>query len=125
MLQKIGDSLKGKKTLAWLILIPLAIVFAIWGATGAVTLDFIGPKKYAAKVDGDRGNPTLLAGRAFVAHVHGRGWVIPHHHDRKPRAAGTGGDQPVDGRTDLGLHHPGDGLAVDDFRGALAHDWRR
>ncbi|MBM4217772.1 MAG: hypothetical protein FJ178_08020, partial [Gammaproteobacteria bacterium] len=52
MLQKIGDSLKGKKTLAWLILIPLAIVFAIWGATGAVTLDFVGPKRYAAKVDG-------------------------------------------------------------------------
>lgn len=52
MLQKLGDSLKGKKTLAWLILIPLAIVFAIWGATGAVSLDFIGPKKYAAKVDG-------------------------------------------------------------------------
>lgn len=53
MLQKIGDSLKGKKTLAWLILIPLAIVFAIWGATGAVTLDFVGPKRYAAKVDGN------------------------------------------------------------------------
>jgi len=53
MLQKIGDSLKGRKTLAWLILIPLAIVFAIWGATGAVTLDFIGPKRYAAKVDGN------------------------------------------------------------------------
>lgn len=53
MLQKLGDSLKGKKTLSWLILIPLAIVFAIWGATGAVTLDFIGPKKYAAKVDGN------------------------------------------------------------------------
>ncbi|MEY3338446.1 MAG: hypothetical protein RL245_1438 [Pseudomonadota bacterium] len=53
MLQKIGDSLKGKKTIAWLILIPLAIVFAIWGATGAVSLDFIGPKRYAAKVDGN------------------------------------------------------------------------
>lgn len=52
MLQQIGDALKGKKTLAWLILVPLAVVFAIWGATGAVTLDFIGPKRYAAKVDG-------------------------------------------------------------------------
>ena len=52
MLQKIGDALKGKKTLSWLILVPLAVVFAIWGATGAVTLDFIGPKTYAAKVDG-------------------------------------------------------------------------
>ena len=53
MLQKIGDSLKGKKTFAWLIIIPLAFVFAIWGATGAVSLDFIGPKRYAAKVDGN------------------------------------------------------------------------
>ncbi|MFM7396015.1 MAG: peptidyl-prolyl cis-trans isomerase [Gammaproteobacteria bacterium] len=53
MLQKIGDALKGKKTLSWLIIIPLAVVFAIWGATGAVTLDFIGPKKYAAKVEGN------------------------------------------------------------------------
>ncbi|NCW57582.1 MAG: hypothetical protein EBV65_07890 [Gammaproteobacteria bacterium] len=52
MLQQIGDALKGKKTLSWLILVPLAVVFAIWGATGAVTLDFIGPKTYAAKVDG-------------------------------------------------------------------------
>lgn len=52
MLQKLGDALKGKKTLSWLILIPLAMVFAIWGATGAVSLDFIGPKNYAAKVEG-------------------------------------------------------------------------
>lgn len=53
MLQKLGDALKGKKTLSWFILIPLAVVFAIWGATGAVTLDFIGPKNYAAKVEGN------------------------------------------------------------------------
>ena len=52
MLQTIGDALKNKKTLSWLILVPLAAVFAVWGATGAVSLDFIGPKDYAAKVDG-------------------------------------------------------------------------
>jgi len=52
MLQNIGDALKGKKTLSWLILVPLGLVFAIWGATGAVSLDFFGPKTYAAKVDG-------------------------------------------------------------------------
>ncbi|MCU0761183.1 MAG: peptidyl-prolyl cis-trans isomerase [Steroidobacteraceae bacterium] len=52
MLQKIGDSLKGKKTLAYVILIPLALVFAVWGAAGAVNLDFFGPANWAAKVDG-------------------------------------------------------------------------
>lgn len=54
MLQKLGDSLKGGKILAWLILIPLTMVFAIWGATGAVSLDFFGPQNYAAKVNGER-----------------------------------------------------------------------
>jgi peptidyl-prolyl cis-trans isomerase D len=54
MLQKIGDSLKGGKIVAWLILIPLVVVFTIWGATGAVSLDFFGPQTYAAKVNGER-----------------------------------------------------------------------
>lgn len=54
MLQKIGDSLKGKKYLAWLVLVPLVLVFAIWGATGAVSLDVMGPQNYAAKVNGNR-----------------------------------------------------------------------
>ena len=54
MLQKIGDSLKGKKYLAWLVLVPLVFVFAIWGATGAVSLDFMGPQNFAAKVNGSR-----------------------------------------------------------------------
>jgi len=52
MLQKIGDSLKNKKALAWLVLLPIVIVFAMWGATGAVSFDTLGPKNYAAKVDG-------------------------------------------------------------------------
>ena len=52
MLQKIGDSLKGKKTLAYVVLIPLVLVFAVWGAAGIVNLDFFGPAGWAAKVDG-------------------------------------------------------------------------
>lgn len=54
MLQRIGDALKGKKTLAWLVLVPLVLVFAIWGATGAVSLDLFGIQTYAAKVEGER-----------------------------------------------------------------------
>ena len=52
MLQKIGDSLKGKKTLAYVVLIPLVLVFAVWGAAGIVNLDFFGPSSWAVKVDG-------------------------------------------------------------------------
>ena len=33
MLQKLGDSLKGGKIVAWLILIPLVVGFAIWVRT--------------------------------------------------------------------------------------------
>jgi peptidyl-prolyl cis-trans isomerase D len=54
MLQKIGDSLKGKKYFAWIVLVPLVLVFAVWGATGAVSLDFMGPQNYAAIADGNR-----------------------------------------------------------------------
>ena len=52
MLQKIGDSLKGKKILPWLILAPLALIFAFWGATGMVSMDFLGAQTWAAKVNG-------------------------------------------------------------------------
>ncbi len=54
MLQKIGDSLKGKKTLAYIILVPLVLVFAVWGAAGIVNMDFFGPKTFAAKVNGQK-----------------------------------------------------------------------
>jgi peptidyl-prolyl cis-trans isomerase D len=54
MLQKIGDSLKGKRALAYLILIPLALVFAVWGAAGVVNLDFFGAADYAARVNGTK-----------------------------------------------------------------------
>ena len=52
MLQKIGDSLKGKKILPWLILGPLALIFAFWGATGMVSMDFLGAQTWAVKVNG-------------------------------------------------------------------------
>ena len=52
MLRKIGDSLKGKKLLPWLILAPLALIFAFWGATGMVSMDFLGAQTWAAKVNG-------------------------------------------------------------------------
>ncbi len=54
MLQKIGDSLKGRKILPWLILVPLALIFAVWGATGMVSMDFFGAQTWAAKVNGQR-----------------------------------------------------------------------
>ena len=54
MLQKIGDSLKGKKALAYLILIPLALVFAAWGAVGVVDMDFFNPKAFAVEVNGKK-----------------------------------------------------------------------
>ncbi len=52
MLQRIGDALKGKKILAYLILIPLVLVFAVWGAAGVVNMDFFGSGTYAATVNG-------------------------------------------------------------------------
>jgi len=51
MLQSIGDSLKGNKWLAYLVLIPLVLVFAVWGAAGAVSMDFFGPQTYGVKVN--------------------------------------------------------------------------
>ncbi len=52
MLQKIGDSLKGRKLVAYIILIPIAFIFAVWGAAGIVEMDFFGQPNYAAKVNG-------------------------------------------------------------------------
>ncbi len=53
MLQKIGDSLKGRKLVAYIVLIPIAFIFAVWGAAGIVEMDFFGPPNYAAKVNGE------------------------------------------------------------------------
>jgi len=53
MLQRIGDSLKGQKWLAYLVLGALALVFAAWGAYGVVNLSF-GGSNYAAEADGSK-----------------------------------------------------------------------
>ena len=51
MLQKIGDTLKGQKWLAYLVLGALTLVFAAWGAYGIVNLNF-GGSNYAAEAQG-------------------------------------------------------------------------
>jgi len=53
MLQKIGDSLKGQKWLAYIVLGALALVFAAWGAYGVVNLSF-GGSNYAAEANGSK-----------------------------------------------------------------------
>src|SRR2546430_12713107 len=53
MLQKIGDSLKGQKWLAYLVLGALALVFAAWGAYGVVNLSF-GGSNDAAEANGSK-----------------------------------------------------------------------
>ena len=52
MLQKLGDSLKGKTWLTYAVFGPLIIIFAAWGAYGIVSLRF-GGSSQAAKVNGD------------------------------------------------------------------------
>ena len=54
MLQRLGDSLKGKKWLAYVVLLPLAAVFAVWGAAGIVNMDFFGAQSFGAKVNGTK-----------------------------------------------------------------------
>lgn len=53
MLQRIGDTLKGQKWLAYLVLGALALVFAAWGAYGIVNLSF-GGSDYAAEANGNK-----------------------------------------------------------------------
>jgi peptidyl-prolyl cis-trans isomerase D len=53
MLQRIGDTLKGQKWLAYLVLGALAVVFAAWGAYGIVNLNF-GGSNYAAEANGSK-----------------------------------------------------------------------
>ena len=52
MLQRIRDTLKSSKPLQYIVLLPLILVFAAWGAYGVVQMDFFGASDYAAKVDG-------------------------------------------------------------------------
>jgi len=52
MLQNIGDTLKGQRWLATIILGLLALVFAIWGAYGIVNISF-GTADYGLKINGE------------------------------------------------------------------------
>jgi peptidyl-prolyl cis-trans isomerase D len=54
MLQRIGDSLKGQRWVAILVLGALALVFAAWGAYGIVDLNFGGMQNAAAEVGKQR-----------------------------------------------------------------------
>jgi peptidyl-prolyl cis-trans isomerase D len=51
MLQKLGDILKGRKWLTYVVFGALALIFAAWGAYGVANLSF-GSSTYAAKVNG-------------------------------------------------------------------------
>jgi len=51
MLQSIGDRLKGHKWLAYIVLGPLVLIFAAWGAYGIVNLN-VQSSNYAAEADG-------------------------------------------------------------------------
>ena len=56
MLQRIGDALKGGKGHRWLayvVIVPLSLVFVAWGAYGIVNLSF-GESNYAAEADGSK-----------------------------------------------------------------------
>jgi peptidyl-prolyl cis-trans isomerase D len=53
MLQSIGDRLKGQRWLAYLVLGPLALIFAAWGAYGIVNLN-VGGSNYAAEANGTK-----------------------------------------------------------------------
>ena len=52
MLQRIGDALKGNSWLKYVVLVPLAIIFAAWGAYGIVNLRF-GGSDVALRVNGE------------------------------------------------------------------------
>src|ERR1700751_2654507 len=56
MLQRIGDALKsgkGHRWLAYVVLVPLSVVFVAWGAYGIVNLSF-GGSNYAAEANGSK-----------------------------------------------------------------------
>ena len=59
MLQNIGDTLKGQRWLAILLLGLLILVFALWGAYGIVDLSF-GTPSYGLKVNGEEVPANLL-----------------------------------------------------------------
>ncbi|MDW8260016.1 MAG: SurA N-terminal domain-containing protein, partial [Gammaproteobacteria bacterium] len=52
MLQRLRDSLVGNKVVAYIVLLPLALVFAAWGAYGVVNMDVFAAADRAAEVNG-------------------------------------------------------------------------
>jgi peptidyl-prolyl cis-trans isomerase D len=63
MLQNIGDTLKGQRWLAFILLGLLILVFALWGAYGIVDLS-VGTPKYGLKVNGEE-IPTVTLQNAW------------------------------------------------------------
>ncbi len=53
MLQNIGDILKSRRLLAMMVLGPLAVIFAAWGAYGIVNMSFA-PQDFGLRVNGER-----------------------------------------------------------------------
>ncbi|HXL97025.1 MAG TPA: peptidyl-prolyl cis-trans isomerase [Steroidobacteraceae bacterium] len=53
MLQNLGDKLKGRRSMAIAVIGPLAVIFALWGAYGVVSMSF-GAPDYGLKVNDER-----------------------------------------------------------------------
>jgi peptidyl-prolyl cis-trans isomerase D len=53
MLQNLGDKLKGRRLMAIAVIGPLAVIFALWGAYGVVSMSF-GAPDYGLKVNDER-----------------------------------------------------------------------
>jgi peptidyl-prolyl cis-trans isomerase D len=53
MLQTLGDKLKGRRSMAIAVIGPLAVIFALWGAYGVVSMSF-GAPDYGLKVNDER-----------------------------------------------------------------------
>jgi peptidyl-prolyl cis-trans isomerase D len=53
MLQNLGDKLKGRRVMAIAVIGPLAVIFALWGAYGVVSMSF-GAPDYGLKVNDER-----------------------------------------------------------------------
>jgi peptidyl-prolyl cis-trans isomerase D len=53
MLQYLGDKLKGRRSMAIAVIGPLAVIFALWGAYGVVSMSF-GAPDYGLKVNDER-----------------------------------------------------------------------
>ena len=59
MLQNLGDKLKRHKWLGYLVLGPLALIFAAWGAYGVVNTSF-GSSSYGLKINDQEFSATTI-----------------------------------------------------------------